>query len=470
MKSILRKLTVGILSVVMLFTMASCSYLPPLDDILPSFGKKPSGLYGDIDENGFGYTYKFVGDRVTHSLWNNGKSTELMDANFDISMGKIKMTSSEYFSGSVEEDGRYVVSKSFSSGEDDIGEYIEIGVNTFYKMEESNLPGGSGGSGSIPGGSGSGSGSGGEEGKDPEKDPGEDPEGNPEGDPEEDPEKDPEKDPDDNNNENNNSSTPTPVTMEELQEALTEALDTQNKNFDTTYTLSEVYTEGGRTETAKYSMQIQANGQDRYLKFAIETKTSESGMSQGNSQVVEIWYKNGDSYIKAHTWQEKNGKTQDDQTESIKASGQNFNSVCQNLQYPIASILGMGSDLNSLLTDTSATATKQNGKITYELDCTGKSSALNTLYRMSKAFGVKIIASSFDDANVSYSLGSTDGLVVSYTGEESVASSNNSTVSGKITFKSTNPTISVPSSVSSAEDKGSGYKTWYNSLEGIQNR
>ena len=527
MKSILRKILFGIIAVMTAFACVSCSNIPGLD-FLSSLGKKPTGIYGDIDEDGFGYTYDFDGNEVTYSLWKNGVPEVLVKAPYEIKGGKIKIISDEYFDGSVKEDGKYVVSKAISFETDENGnESIKIGINSFSKMEEADLPQEpeepakelSGIYGDIDeNGTGftyefkdgevtytvwnkgkaeevvkapyeikdgqlkitsdqkftGGVENGGkyvltkpiafekdESGKEIFK------LGNDRFVELE--EKDLPKNPDTAENPENNN-TPTAVTITDLKNALIEASTTENKNFEATYTLSEVYTEGGRTETINYSMQMRAKGTDRYLNFSIGSLTTEAGASQGNRQIVEIWYKGGDSYIKAITWQEENGKTMDRKTNSIKASGQSFDAVCQNLKYPISALLGMGSELNSLLSDTSATATAQNGIITYELDCTNNSEARASLFRVSKAFAIEILSDSFTDADVSYSVGSASGLMVTYVGKYTPVDSVDSTVTGSINFKTYNSEITVPSDVSSAEDKGSGYKSWYSSLEGIAHR
>lgn len=429
MKSIFRKILLVIISAVTVFACASCSFLFIPKDI--------TGVYGNIDEKGFGYTYEFDGDEVTYSLWNNGEQEVLVKAPYEIKGGKLKIISDEYFHGSVEQEGKYVVSKSISFETDENGnEQLKIGINSFGKMEEEDLP----------------------------ENPEDDSEKNPEEKPKENP------DPDNPQNPNDKDDTPTEVTVTELKNALIEASTTENKNFEATYTLSESYSEGTRTERIDYYMQIKAQGTDRYLKFKIESLNSDGLMSQGNSQIVEIWYKGGNSYIKARTWQTGNGKTMDDVTNSIKASGQSFDAVCQNLGYPITSVLGIGRELNSLISDTGATATSQNGTITYTLDCTGNTSALTSLYRVSKAFAVKILSDSFTDADVNYSVGSTSGLIVTYEGKYTPVSSLNATVNGTINFKTLATEITVPSDVSSATDEGAGYKSWYNSLEGIVHR
>ena len=86
---------------------------------------------------------------------------------------------------------------------------------------------------------------------------------------------------------------------------------------------------------------------------------------------------------------------------------------------------------------------------------------------MSKAFAVEILSDSFTDADVNFSVGSSEGLTVTYRGKYIPVSSINATVNGTVNFKSFNSEITVPSEVGSSEDKGAGYKSWYNSFEGI---
>ena len=432
MKTVLKKALLLLLSSVILVSLLSCGSL-----FSP---KKLSGIYGEIDEKGFGYTYVFDGDEVTYYLWSEGESFELMSGKYEIGGGKIKIISDEYFKGCVSEDGKYVTSKSFSSGTDENGnEYVKIGISSFNKMEEEELP------------------------TNPDKDPGENPE-NPDENPEEDPDEDPEKNPE----ENENSDTQTTVTVSDLKTALTNASKTENASFEASYKFIEVYKRGTETDRIEYYMELKANGTDRYLKFKIETLDSGTSGTHGDGQIVEIWYKGSDTYIKAETWQKINDTTTPKEVNTAKASGQTFSSVCQSLAYPTSSILTMGSDLNALLSDTGATATKASGKITYALDCTGKTDVLNSLYRMSKAFAVGMLSDSFSDADVNYSVGSSSGVSVTYSGEHKTPDpSENATFSGEMSFKSATPTISVPSSVSSAEEVGSGYKSWYDSIDNI---
>ena len=434
MKSVLKKIAFAVVLLAFAFTLFSCEFMLAK--------KKLSGIYGDIDEKGFGYTYVFDGDKVTYYRWNDGEATELMKGTYEIGGGKIKLISDEYFEGCVSEDGKYVTSKSFSSGIDEEGnEYVKIGISSFGKMEEEELP------------------------ANPEKNP-ETPE-NPEENPEK-PEDNPEKNPDKNPEENENSNTPTTVTVSDLKTALINASKTENANFEASYRFKEIYTRGTATDTIEYNMQLKANGTDRYLKFKIETLNKDTGASQGISQVVEIWYKDSNTYIKVETWQKINNTTTPKNVDVVKASGQTFSSVCQNLAYPTSSILTMGSDLNSLLSDTSATATNTSGEIKYMLDCTGKTDVLNSLYRMSKAFANGMLAYSFSDADVNYTVSSSAGVSVTYIGVYTTPDpSEKSDFTGEMNFKSTNPTIAVPSEVSSAEEVGSGYKSWYNSLEDV---
>lgn len=524
MKSAFKKLLICIVAVITVFACVSCSYLPSLD-FLPSFGKKPSGLYGDIDEKGFGHTYNFVGDKVTYTRWNNGKSEVVVDAPYEIKGGKLKITSDEYFDGSVNENGKYVVSKSISFEEDDAGnETLKIGVNSFTQMQESDLPkpnsdgtvttdslkgtygtldkNGTGYTYTFADGKvtysfwdrgeeqeivcapyqitdgnikitsdkkfdGSTSEAGkyvmtkpisltknesGEEtlkiGNAPfvkleDEDLPENP-ANP-------------TDP-----ENNTSTT---VTMTDFKDALIEISTTENKNFEASYSLREVHAQdGSHTEEINYYMEIKANGTDRYLKFSIDDMNTYGSTSQGNFQVVEIWYKGGNSYIKAVTWQLVKGKTMDKETNSIKASGQTFDAVCQNIGYNTNALLLMGSELNSILSDSAATITNHNGTMTYNLDCTGKTSALTTLYRVSKAFAVKLAADKFDDADVKYTYSTSEGFKAEYTASFTQPGRTSNT-NGTVKFKSFNSQITVPSDVSSAEDKGSGYKSWYSGLD-----
>ena len=369
-----------------------------------------------------------------------------MKGTYEIVGGKLKLISDEYFHGSVKENGKYVdASRSIKITTDENGnECVKIGINSFEKMEEDELP-------KNP-----------EEPKNPEKDPDEDPE--------KDPEKDPDKDPDDPKNDGKTATTLTVAELKEKLTTLTSGADTDTADFEASYSLTEVHKETGtHTQTINYNMQIKAKGKDRYLKFEIGNLNEEYGISQGNSQSVEIWYVGGNTYIKAVTWQKVNESVLDKETNVIKASGQAFKSVCQNLSYPISSLLLMGSDLNTLLSDTSATATVNGGAVTYTLDCTGKSDALTALYRITKAFAVELASDKFNDAEVNYSLGDSTGLSVTYTASYAEYT-RSATIDGAMNFKGSSQTITVPANVSAAEDVGAGYKSWYNSLEGITHR
>lgn len=425
MKSVFKKIVLGILSAVMAFACVSCSSL-----FIP---KDVTGVYGNIDEKGFGYTYVFEGDTVKYSLWNNGVEEVKMQGTYEIKGGKIKLISDEYFDGCVSEDGKYVASKDISIETDENGnEQLKIGINSFGKMEEEDLP------------------------INPENP--ENPEENPEN-----PEN-PEEDPDPNNPNNSNENTTATVTMSDFKTALINASKTENANFEASYSLNEEHKEGSRTERIEYYMQIKAKGTDRYLKFKISSRDSDGGNTHSDVQTVELWSVGGTTYIKTEYEQRVNNTTVPKQTNTAKASGQTFNAVCENLGFPTAAVLDSPSTLNGLLTDTGALLENKNGTTEYTLDCTGKSDALNAIYRMSKAFAVKILSDKFDDAEADYSVSSSSGLSVTYTASFAEPS-RNSSVNGAVNFKSSNPTITVPSDVSLAEDVDAGYKSWYSSLD-----